>query len=41
VYNKETKPVADYYHKKGLYKSVDGVGSLEEITERLISAIQQ
>lgn len=39
VYNRETAPVADYYRQKGKYKGVDGVGSLAQITERLVEAI--
>jgi adenylate kinase len=40
VYEQETAPVMDYYRKKGMFKSVNGLGSLEEIQRRLIDAIK-
>jgi adenylate kinase len=39
VYNAETAPVADFYKKVGKFKSIDGLGSLEDITGRLVDAI--
>lgn len=39
VYNSETSPVYDYYHQKKCAKKVDGLGSLEEIFDRLCLAI--
>jgi len=39
VYNRETAPVADFYRAQGRYRGVDGVGTLEQITERLVQAI--
>ncbi len=39
VYNAETAPVADFYKSAGKYKAIDGLGSIEEITERLVNAI--
>ena len=39
VYNAETAPVADFYKKAGKFKSIDGLGSLEDITGRLVAAI--
>jgi len=39
VYNEQTAPLIDYYRKKGLLKEVEGLGSLEEIFNRLMSAI--
>jgi len=41
VYNAETAPVADFYRAGGKFKSVNGLGSIEEITERLVSAIEE
>src|SRR4030042_2721104 len=35
VYNRETAPVIDYYNAVGKFKSVDGMGSIGEIFERL------
>ena len=39
VYNKETAPVKDFYAAQGKYTGIDGVGSIAEITERLVNAI--
>jgi adenylate kinase len=39
VYNRETSPVIDYYSKQGKFKSVDGMGSIEDIFKRLCNAI--
>lgn len=39
VYNAETAPVANFYKALGKFKSIDGFGSLEEITDRLLKAI--
>lgn len=39
VYNKETAPVADYYKGQEKYRGINGIGSIEEISERLFEAI--
>jgi len=39
VYNRETAPVADFYRTQGKFKSVNGIGGLEEISNRLFEAI--
>lgn len=39
TYNKETAPVKNYYEAQDKYQGVDGVGSIEEITERLVAVI--
>jgi adenylate kinase len=41
VYNKETAPVIDYYDKQGKFKSVDGMGSIDDIFNRLTAAIDE
>jgi adenylate kinase len=38
-YEQKTAPLKDYYGKQGKYKGVNGVGSIEEITGRLMKAI--
>ncbi len=38
-YKKKTEPVLPYYEKSGLLAKVDGVGSLDEVTERIKGAI--
>ena len=39
VYNAETKPVKGYYEKSGKYRGVNGVGTIEEVTKRLMEVI--
>ena len=39
VYEKETSPVFDFYVEKGISKKVEGIGSIEEIFERLCEAL--
>lgn len=39
VYNAETAPVASHYAAQGKFTGVDGIGTIEEITERLQAAI--
>ena len=38
-YETKTAPLKDYYTAQGKFKPVNGVGSLAEITERLVKAI--
>ncbi|MEW5914275.1 MAG: adenylate kinase [Thermodesulfobacteriota bacterium] len=35
VYNDQTAPLIDYYQKKGLLRPIDGVGSINDIQERI------
>jgi adenylate kinase family enzyme len=39
VYNSETAQVFDYYTRSGKSKLIPGVGSIEEIFDRLVEAI--
>jgi len=39
VYNKETAPVADFYNKQNKFHGIKGVGEIDEIFNRLVSAI--
>lgn len=39
VYNSETSPVISFYEKQNKYKSIDGIGSIEQIFDRLCLAI--
>jgi adenylate kinase len=41
VYNRETAPVIDYYSVQGKFRSVDGMGSIEDIFGRLCNAIDK
>lgn len=40
VYNKQTKPLLNYYKKKKLLQSVHGIGSIDEIFEEICSVIE-
>jgi adenylate kinase len=39
VYNDQTAVVADYYNKKGKFVKINGVGTIDEISQRLFDAI--
>jgi len=41
VYNKHTAVVADFYAAQNKFKNIDGIGSIDEISERLYTAIDQ
>ena len=38
-YESKTAPLKNYYSAQGKYKAINGVGTLEEITARLVEAI--
>lgn len=40
VYREETEPVLNHYEKQGVVKRIDGVGSIEEIFERITSVLK-
>jgi adenylate kinase len=39
VYAQETAPIARVYAERGLLAQVDGIGDVDEVTERLVAAI--
>lgn len=39
VYNSETAPVKEYYQNQNKFVSIDGIGSIDDITTRLFAAI--
>ena len=39
VYNEQTAVVADYYSAQNKFQKIDGLGSIEEISQRLFDAI--
>jgi adenylate kinase len=41
VYNAETAPVQGFYEKQGKYIGIDGIGAIDEITDRLTAAINK
>ena len=40
VYREQTAIVAEHYSKQGKYVAIDGVGTLEEVFERICAAIE-
>ncbi|MEO0046483.1 MAG: hypothetical protein RL705_1674, partial [Bacteroidota bacterium] len=38
-YNEKTAPLMDYYEAQGKFYAVNGIGSVEEVTERLSKVI--
>ena len=39
TYEEQTLPLVEYYKKEGILKEVDGLGSMEDITARIKSAL--
>jgi len=40
IYESETAPIIDIYEQRGIVDRIDGVGSLDEITERIFAALE-
>ena len=40
VYNEQTEPLIAYYRKAGLLREIQGTGTIEEIFQRMIGAIE-
>ena len=40
VYSTETEPLVGYYRERGLLHSVDGLGSVDEVTARILEALK-
>ena len=41
VYNKETAPVKTFYQNQGKFTAVNGIGSIDDITQRLFQEINK
>lgn len=39
IYENETAPIIEVYAERGIVDRIDGVGSLDEITERIVAAL--
>lgn len=39
IYEKETAPILEVYGERGIVDTIDGVGSLDDITERIFAAL--
>ena len=40
IYERETAPILDVYRPRGIVEEIDGVGSLDEITDRIVAALE-
>jgi adenylate kinase len=40
IFHRQTAPLVDYYEKRGLLVHVDGIGTLEEVEERIAKALE-
>jgi adenylate kinase len=40
VYRAQTAPLVDYYQQRSLLRRVDGVGSVADVTERILAALR-
>jgi adenylate kinase len=41
TYHAKTEPLIEYYRKAGKYHQIDGVGTIEEVRERIFSAMDK
>lgn len=41
VYEEQTAPLVDLYRQRGLVVSVDGIGDMDEVTERLLAVLRE
>jgi adenylate kinase len=41
IYERETAPILGVYHARGIVEEIDGIGSLDEITERILAALEE
>ena len=40
IYWEQTAPIIQYYEKLGILKEVDGIGTIEEVSQNIIKAIR-
>ena len=40
MYHNTTSPLRDYYIREGKYRKIHGLGSIDEIFERIINEIE-
>ena len=41
VFQRETKPLIEYYEQRGLAERIDGVGTPDEVLERIVAVVQR
>jgi len=39
IYHRETRPLSDTYRERGLLVDVDGLGAVDQVTERILGAL--
>jgi adenylate kinase len=39
IYRQSTKPLIEYYHARGILKTIDGTGTIDEIAKRIAEAV--
>jgi adenylate kinase len=39
IYHRETKPLSDTYRERGLLVAVDGLGEVDEVTQRILTTL--
>ncbi|WP_375385823.1 adenylate kinase [uncultured Microbacterium sp.] len=40
IYERETAPILGVYGERGIAQAIDGIGSLDEVTDRIVAALQ-
>lgn len=40
IYHRETEPLVGYYAKRNLLRDIDGVGSMEEVSDRIFDVLE-
>lgn len=41
IYRQETEPVMEYFRKQGEYLAIDGTGTIEEVSERIRTTLEE
>ena len=41
TYHNQTEPLIDYYKKAGLYNEIDGIGTIEEVRDRIFELVDK
>ena len=41
TYHNQTEPLIEYYNNAGTYNEIDGVGTIEEVQERIFTVMDR
>ena len=41
TYHNQTEPLIDYYTKSGKYNEIDGIGTIDEVRDRIFSVMDK